>query len=134
MAESGEDAGRLVHVAPTGLDTLPEQAMSDATSDTTGRIGHAVALFRARGASVDDRRSAVIVLAGIIEERRDLLKASLINADEGALFNIANNFAVRHQRADQYKDYDPVFLDWVFWCYLATVQLTSVLLAHLSSQ
>jgi hypothetical protein len=30
----------------------------------------------------------------------------------------------------QRGDYDPVFLDWVFWWYLATVELTDRLLAR----
>jgi hypothetical protein len=45
---------------------------------------------------VGDRRSAAITLAGVLEERRALLKAELLRDDEGALFQIANRFAIRH--------------------------------------
>jgi hypothetical protein len=72
---------------------------------------------------VEERRSAVITLAGLLEERRDLLRAELLTKDEGALFQIANAFAIRHQRADQRGDYDSAFLDWLFWWYLGTVEL-----------
>jgi hypothetical protein len=82
---------------------------------------------------VEERRSAVITLAGVLEERRNLLKAELLTKDETALFQIANQFAVRHQRADQRGDYDPAFLDWLFWWYLGTVQLTDQLLARQAS-
>jgi hypothetical protein len=61
------------------------------------------------------------------------LKAELLTKDEGALFTIANQFAVRHQRANQRGDYDSAFLDWLFWWYLDTVQLTDQLLARQAS-
>jgi hypothetical protein len=130
LAEEGEDLGRLVRVEPTGLEDLPERALRAATPETVDRVQHAIALFRSRTASVEDRRSAVITLAGILEERRSLLKVELPTKDEGALFTIANQFAVRHQRADQRGDYDSAFLDWLFWWYLGTVQLTDQLLAR----
>jgi hypothetical protein len=133
LADSGEDVGRLVRVEPTGLDELPERALRAATPQAVDRVAHAIALFRSRNATVEERRSAVIVLAGILEERRDLLRTELLKSDEGALFQIANGFAVRHQRADQRGDYDPAFLDWLFWWYLGTVELTDQLLARQES-
>jgi hypothetical protein len=74
------------------------------------------------------RRSSPLV--GILEERRPLLKAKLVTEDERALFRIANEFAVRHRRANQRSDYADVYLDWLFWLYLATVYLTDQLLAR----
>jgi hypothetical protein len=133
LAEEGEDLGRLVRVEPTGLEDLPERAVRAAAPETVDRVQHAIALFRARAATVEERRSAVITLAGILEERRGLLKAELRREDEAALFQIANQFAVRHQGGRQRGDYDPVFLDWLFWWYLDTVQLTDQLLARQAS-
>jgi hypothetical protein len=130
IAEEGEDLGRLVRVEPTGLEDLPEKALQVARPETVDRVQHAIALFRSRTADVEERRSAVITLAGILEERRGLLKAELLTKDEGALFTIANQFAVRHQGADQQGNYDSAFLDWLFWWYLGTVQLTDQLLAR----
>ena len=130
LAEEGEDLGRLVRVEPSGLEDLPERAVEAATPQTIDRVRHAIALFRSRNATVEERRSAVIALAGILEERRSLLKAELLSEDERALFTIANGFAIRHQRADQRGDYDAAFLDWLFWWYLGTVELTDQLLAR----
>lgn len=97
---------------------------------TTGDpVRHAVALFRARGATEHDKRSAIVVLAGVLEERRGLLKAELFRRDEGALFQIANEYELRHRNQSQRRDYDPAFLDWFFWWYLATIELTDRLLA-----
>jgi hypothetical protein len=130
LAEEGEDQGRLVRVEPSGLEDLPERAVQTAAPEKVNRVQHAIALFRSRTAGAEERRSAVIALAGILEERRDVLKDELLSKDEGALFTIANQFAIRHQGADQRGDYDPAFLDWLFWWYLGTVQLTDQLLAR----
>jgi hypothetical protein len=80
--------------------------------------------------SEHDKRSAAINLAGVLEERRALLKAEMATKDEGALFEIANRFAIRHRNVTQQADYDPAFLDWVFWWYLATIELTDRILAR----
>jgi hypothetical protein len=67
----------------------------------------------------------VITLAGVLEERRELIKAELGRKDEGALFTLANEFAVRHQRRGQQGDYDPAFLNWMVWWYLGTIEVTN---------
>ncbi|MFB9953497.1 hypothetical protein [Cellulomonas denverensis] len=77
-----------------------------------------------------DKRSAVVALAGILETNRALLKENLLRKDEGALFEIANTYALRHHRADQRPDYDDAYLDWIFWWYLATVALVKELLTR----
>jgi hypothetical protein len=67
----------------------------------------AIALFRRRDATAEDKRSALVTLAGIFEERRQLIKAELGSADEGALFHIANKFALRHRNGDEQSNYGP---------------------------
>ncbi len=129
LADSGEDAGRLVEIAPDDRQALIE-AMVDRTDDEGDPIRHAVALFRARHATRQEKRSAAVALAHVLESRRPMLKASLLSGDEGALFQIANQFAIRHQNEQQKSDYDDAFLDWVFWWYLATIELTDRLLAR----
>lgn len=130
LAEEGEDRGRLVASSDEARTELTRR-MAARTDDSTGdRVRHAMALFRRRGATEHDKRSACIALAGILEERRDLAKEHLHRKDEGALFQVANGFAIRHQDATQLGAYDPMFLDWVFWYYLATVELTDRLLAR----
>jgi hypothetical protein len=66
----------------------------------------------------------------VLENRRPLLKEHLVKKDEGTLFRLANEFGIRHQNAQQQADYDPVFLDWVFWFYLATIELSDRFLAR----
>jgi hypothetical protein len=124
LAEDGDDTGRLVAVSDQAREELLHSMLDRHESDTGDQLRHAVALFRARGADKQQKRSAVVALANILEERRRLIKSNLLSKDEDALFQIANKFNIRHQNEAQQKDYDPAFLDWIFWWYLATVDLT----------
>ncbi len=130
LAQTGEDTGRLVHTVDDSRTDLIDQALQISDRSVAERVKHAVALFRARAATSHDKRSAVLTLAGIMEERRELVRAKIGTKDEGDLFTIANKFAIRHQRRDQQGDYDPIFLDWIFWWYLATIELTDQLAAR----
>ncbi|CRK49226.1 conserved hypothetical protein [Rhodococcus sp. RD6.2] len=128
LADNGEDTGRLVEVTDDARTDLVTDMLTRDDPRTGGRIRHAITLFRARGATDHDKRSAANALALVLEERRQLLKAELLKDDESALFHIANKFAVRHEDGKQQGDYDPAFRDWLFWWYLATVELTDRIL------
>jgi hypothetical protein len=133
VAESGEDVGRLVHLADEARTDLVQRALVSPEPAVVGRVRHAIALFRRRDATEHHKRSAIVALHLVLEERRKLLKESLLRKDEAALFQIANEFDLRHGR-EQQSDYDPMFLDWVFWWYLATVELTDRLLTRQAGQ
>ncbi|MFI2567485.1 hypothetical protein ACH473_03375 [Cellulosimicrobium funkei] len=122
LAPDGEDAGRVVVATDDARDDLLERSITTADADSDN-VRHAIRLFRSREATRTEKRSAVVSLASVLENERDLLKANLLSNDEGALFRIANQFEIRHRNADQRTDYDDAYLDWVFWWYLATVEL-----------
>ncbi len=130
LADDGEDVGRLVGTTDESRTTLAAQMASREDPATGDDVRHALALFRGRGATIQDKRSACISLAGVLEQRRTLIKAQMLSKDEGALFQIANGFAIRHQSEQQKADYDPLFLDWVFWVYLSSIELTDGLMAR----
>ena len=134
LAEDGEDIGRLVHRVDDARTDLIERTLASPDRGVAGRVAHAIALFRGRAATEHDKRSAVVALALVLEERRQFLKTALFRDDEGALFQIANKFAIRHQDTKQRTDYDPMFLDWIFWCYLSTIELSDRLLARQVTQ
>src|SRR5699024_6355549 len=122
LADEGDDIGRMVRVLPDGLDDLVAK-LADVSSTGDSSIPHAIGLFRRHGATREDRRSAVRELADVLEGHRELLQAELLSKDEGALFQIANKFGIRHRGADQRTDYADEYLDWLFQWYLATVDL-----------
>lgn len=135
LATTGDDAGLLVHSAGDPRDELIERVLATPAPTDRAEVRHAVSLFRGRSAGREDKRSAIFTLARLLEDRRPLVGAALTSKDEGALFRIANEFDLRHRRAAhhdkaQRADYDDAFLDWVFWWYLATVDLTDMLTAR----
>ncbi len=86
------------------------------------RVNTAVDKFRRRGASREDRRDAIRDLADVLEFLRPKLKKVLLSKDESDLFEIANNFGIRHHNSKQKTDYDPtIWLSWIFYFYLATI-------------
>ncbi len=128
LAEVGDDAGRLVATSDPVLGELAESLAGREDVPMPARVRHAVKLYRARGAAREDKRSAAETLYTIVEEHRALVKAELLPREEGAFFELANRFDIRHRQGDQISGYDEAFLDWYFWLALATVDLISHLL------
>jgi hypothetical protein len=86
------------------------------------RVEAAVIKFRRRGTSASDRRDAIRDLAEVLEFLRPKLKITFASKDENDLFNIANNFAIRHHNEQQRRDYDQaIWYCWIFYIYLATI-------------
>ena len=56
------------------------------------------------GASIEDKRAAVKHLVDVLERIRPDVKREMLNKDEGALFDLANNFALRHYGRGQKGD------------------------------
>ena len=116
--------GQVIETGPEEFATLLAAPVPPGTEHDliTSKIDAAVNRFRTRGASLDDRRHAVRDLADVLEALRPDIKAHMLSADEGALFDIANNFAIRHNNRRQRGDYDRVtWLRWTFYVYLATI-------------
>ncbi|WP_218017258.1 hypothetical protein [Rhodococcus marinonascens] len=129
LAEDGEDIGRLVTVTDEARTALAQSVAARSDGESADQVRHALALFRERGSDRNQKRSAVAALALVLEERRyGVLADALAKSDRGALFDLANNFHVRHQDARQKRDYDDFYLDWIFWVYLSTIELTNQVL------
>lgn len=129
LSDSGENKGRLVHVFEDSRAELVDLVVSEGQEENAQSVAHAVSLFERRGATRDAKRSACVALARILEDRRKLIKMELLRQDEGLLFEMANKFDLRHRGKDQHAEYGEEFLDWIYWIYLATVELTDRILA-----
>lgn len=125
LAESGENAGRLIRTFSQPMDELRASVTSHTDEANQNVVEHAISMFERRGATREQKRSACVNLAGVLEQRRSLIKEHLTSSDERMLFEIANKFDLRHRNARQNSDYSEDFLDWIFWIYLATVELTN---------
>jgi hypothetical protein len=82
LADEREDQGRLVAVTDDARADLVHQALVVAGPDMKQRTAHPIALYRGRGASVEEKRSALIALAGTLEERRELIRTELVGANQ----------------------------------------------------
>jgi hypothetical protein len=124
------DYGRGYELSPAGeILTLAEDEFAPMLSaelphsdgaNVTERVNAAKLKYRRRALS--ERRDAVRDLADVLEFLREEAKAVLNSKDEADLFNLANNFGIRHHRKDQKTDYDSsIWLSWMFYYYLATI-------------
>lgn len=128
LAETGSDAGLLVASVGDARKELVERVLQTPDPDVRDVVAHAISQFRSREATTLDKRGANKHLADVLELRRRLLKRDLLAGDEDDLFQIANRFQIRHLSEQQKGDYDSAFLDWIFWWYLGTIELTNKLL------
>lgn len=94
----------------------------------SARIKHACNLFLKHGSTIDEKRDALKNLADVLEFLRNELKNYIPKREEGELFNIANNFGIRHHRIGQKTEYDhEAYFPWIFYSYLATIDLLTKL-------
>jgi hypothetical protein len=117
------EQGEILALSPTGFEPLLAAVLPVSDSaNVTSRVEAAIKKFRRHRSSIEDRRDAVRDLADVLEYLRPKLKEVLVSKDEQDIFNIANNFGIRHHREDQKTDYDKViWLSWIFYFYLATI-------------
>lgn len=123
LAENGE----IVEKGDKGVETLLSARLPTAAGgEIQQRLEEAIALFRRRHATLTDRHNAVRMLADILEELRPRLRNALLKKDESDLFNIANNFEIRHRNEKQKGKYDKsLWLSWMFYFYLATLHFAT---------
>lgn len=87
------------------------------------KVQEAIRKWRNRHLGLEDRRQAIRDLADVFEwlKKSGRLKTVLVKKDESALFDIANNFSIRHHNPKQRQDYDKnIWYSWMFHFYLAT--------------
>jgi hypothetical protein len=123
---------------------LPEQGLEDLVlanlpphdaKNVEQRVESAIHKFRRSRSSLDEKRDAVRDLADVLEFLRPQIKAVISKKDESDLFNIANNFGIRHHNEEQKQDYDKaIWYNWMFYYYLATIHACLKLIKKDESQ
>jgi hypothetical protein len=122
--------GEIVQITAPELDELlNEEIPVYKNTDIDTIIKHAVSKFRFRSSSLIDKKEAVRLLADCFESIREEVKRTLHSNDERDIFNIANNFGIRHKNDKQKTQYDTqIWLAWMFYYYLATLYTSIKLL------
>jgi hypothetical protein len=115
--------GEILSLPGRTLEPLLQAVIpSRETENITSRVELAVEKFRRRRSSLEDRRDAIRDLSDVLEYLRPQLDRVLSKQDESDLFNIANNFGIRHHNRKQKTDFDKaVWSSWIFYFYLATI-------------
>jgi hypothetical protein len=116
-------AGEIENLPESGFSNLVVAGLPSADPrNVDDRVKAAVTKYLRRASTLEDRKDAVRGLADVLEYLRPQLKDVLNSKDEADLFNIANNFAIRHHNDRQRSNYDPnIWISWMFYFYLATI-------------
>jgi hypothetical protein len=124
--------GDVLEKPEAGFEPIFEADLPSKDGNVVKRVEAAILSYRRHGSTMDDRRQAVRDLADVLEYLRPKAKALLKKNDESDLFNIANNFGIRHHNDRQKTDYDgALWLSWMFYVSLATIH---VLLRKINSE
>jgi hypothetical protein len=128
--------GEIIFLGDPGLHKLLESAVPNYNNgDVDTAVQVAIRKFRNRASTVEDKKDAVRDLADCFEQIRDDLSKVITTKDERDLFNIANNFAIRHKNESQKTNYDKnIWLSWMFYFYLSTLHASIRLLNKYNQQ
>ena len=124
--------GEILNLPETGMAPLLEAQLAKCDPENVkARVDNAILKFRRYRSSTEERREAVRELADVLEFLRPKLKDVITSNDESDLFNIANNFGIRHHNQKQKIDYDQsVWLPWMFYYYLGTIHAVLILIEN----
>lgn len=121
--ELGED-GQIRANVTGGLEhIIGAQIVPFDEVNVDSQVRSAIAKWRKRHPTLQDKQEAIRLNADVFEWRKKAkhLEKALANKDESDLFNIANNFAIRHRHPAQKRNYDQsIWCNWIFDFYLAT--------------
>lgn len=116
--------GEILHKPEQGFESIFEADIPSNDENIKSRINSATIRYRRHGSTIDDRRQAVRDLADVLEYLRPKVKSLITKQDEKDLYNIANNFGIRHHNDKQKTNYDTgLWLSWMFYYYLATIHV-----------
>ncbi len=116
--------GKILAKGTEGLQTIFDAEIVPYDEiNVDNKVRNAITKWRNRHLSLEERREAIRELADVFEWLKNTkdLGSVLNNKDESALFDIANNFGIRHHNLNQKTNYDQsIWYSWIFHFYLAT--------------
>ncbi|MEK7637445.1 MAG: hypothetical protein AAB402_03630 [Patescibacteria group bacterium] len=114
--------GEILTLLPSHLRNISESPVPTGDVTVREKMEHAANKFRKYGSTISDREDAIRALADCFEHLKPKIEKVLNSKDESDLFNIANNFGIRHANKQQKTNYDKtVWLSWMFYFYYATL-------------
>ncbi len=117
-------AGIILAIGTNGLQyILDAEIIPYDEVNVDSKVRNAITKWRNRHLSLSEKREAIRELADVFEwlKKTKNLENVLDNKDTSALFDIANNFSIRHHNPNQKTNYDQtIWYSWIFHFYLAT--------------
>jgi len=127
--------GIVLAVGTAGLQhILDAEIIPYDEANVDSKVRNAIVKWRNRHLSLSEKKEAIRELAEVFEwlKKTKGLGNVLDRKDESAIFDIANNFAIRHHDPKQKTNYDrAIWYSWIFHFYLATYHATVRLLIKL---
>jgi len=121
--------GEIESIPEPGMAQLLTAEIKTKDTDVKDPMQAAIRKFLRYKSTIEDRKDAVRDLADALEKLRPQLQTVLTKADDADLFVIANKFHIRHNNAQQQRNYDRnIWLSWMFYFYLATLHAATRLL------
>src|SRR6266568_625245 len=116
--------GVIFALATHGLQhILDSEIIPYDETNVDNKVRTAIARWRNRQLSLSEKREAIRELADVFEwlKKTKRLSTVLDGKDESAIFDVANNFGIRHHNPKQKTNYDQtIWYAWIFHFYLAT--------------
>ncbi|HEX3553384.1 MAG TPA: hypothetical protein VIA62_09150 [Thermoanaerobaculia bacterium] len=118
-----KENGELHQIPEKGMERLMAASLPRVDpANVEARVAAAVSRFQRYRSSLEDRKHALRDLADVLEYLRPRAKKVLAKQDETDIFNLANNFGIRHHNQAQKTNYDTaIWYSWLFYYYLATI-------------
>ncbi|AMQ75639.1 MULTISPECIES: hypothetical protein [Bacillus amyloliquefaciens group] len=122
--------GYIRELIDNGLENLIDsQYEFDDDKDSEEVVKRATKKFFHYNADDTDKKSAILEIAGLLENLRESNKLHLAKKDESDLFNLLNNFNLRHNNPNQQTKYEKsIFYPWVFFNLLSALDAALKLL------
>ncbi|MDF9556307.1 hypothetical protein P5757_09540 [Bacillus tropicus] len=112
--------GYVRELIEDGLSELVDNTYED--SSTYSEVQKVKQKFLKYDSTLDDKKDALIRLGSILEPLRAEMTTKISKEDTSAIFNILNNFQLRHNNANQKTDYDKdIYYPWMFYQILAAL-------------
>lgn len=116
--------GEIIFLGDEGINLLFNANLPEFDLENIDKkVKNAISKWRNRNLDLSQRKEAIKDLADIFEWLKKSKKLSnvLNKKDESAIFEIANNFSIRHHNPEQIQNYDKsIWYSWIFHFYLAT--------------
>lgn len=114
--------GLILVKEENGLSSIHKADIPTENDEIKKKINLSIEKYLESRSNIEMRRIAIRELADILESLKSEIKSCLHSKDDSDLFNITNNFAIRHANDRQKIKYDRnIWYSWMFYFYLATI-------------